>query len=237
MLTPMDIHDHQFKKSFRGYNENEVDDFLDKIVDDFENLLHENERLKNQIYSNEKELEHYRKLEKTLNDTLMMAQRTADEVISAARRNADEMKENANIECQNIREQAQLEAKQKIDNAGAKRNAILVECESFVREKNAFLMKLRTLLESELKMTVQMIDDVPRMDEAVKKILPLEDIPAPVEEPAPEPAEVEEVPEVEEEPAQEEDDTPPNIVDVSSKPVTDETKTYEPVNLDKEADK
>ena len=79
MLTPMDIHDHQFKKSFRGYNENEVDDFLDRVVDDFEKLLRENERLKNQVYANDKELEHYRKLEKTLNDTLMVAQRTARE--------------------------------------------------------------------------------------------------------------------------------------------------------------
>ena len=45
MLTPMEIHDHQFKKSFRGYNENEVDDFLDQVVVDFEKLMRENERL------------------------------------------------------------------------------------------------------------------------------------------------------------------------------------------------
>ena len=58
LLTPMDIHDHQFKKAFRGYSENEVDDFLDRVVEDFEKLLRDNERLKNQIYANEKELEH-----------------------------------------------------------------------------------------------------------------------------------------------------------------------------------
>ena len=66
MLTPMEIHDHQFKKSFRGYNENEVDDFLDKVVVDFEKLMRENERLKNQLNANENELDHYRKLEKTM---------------------------------------------------------------------------------------------------------------------------------------------------------------------------
>ncbi|MBQ3336893.1 MAG: DivIVA domain-containing protein [Selenomonadaceae bacterium] len=51
LLTPMDIHDHQFKKAFRGYNENEVDDFLDKVVADFERLISDNERLKNQLYA------------------------------------------------------------------------------------------------------------------------------------------------------------------------------------------
>ena len=264
MLTPMDIHDHQFKKSFRGYNENEVDDFLDRVVDDFEKLLRENERLKNQVYANDKELEHYRKLEKTLNDTLMVAQRTADEVITAAKKNADDMKEATARECQQIQEQARLEAKQKIKSAVTKRDAILAEYDKFVREKKAFLVKLRTILESELSITVQMIEDVPKVDEAIKNILPEEDIPAPVTEPivpaeeiskpveevsapvkeipqpvAEVPAPVEKIPVPEEEPV---DDAPLNLVDISTKPVavkksavTDDTKTYSPVKIDKES--
>ena len=223
MLTPMDIHDHQFKKSFRGYNENEVDDFLDKVVDDFEKLLNENERLKNQLYNSETELEKYRGLEKTMNDTLMVAQRTADEVISAAKRNAETLKENTARECQQIRDQAQFEAKQQVDAANKKRDAILAEYDKFVREKKAFLMKLRTILESELSITDQMLEDVPKVEEAVKKILP-EAEPAPVEEPVP----VVEMPEPEE--VQEEvNNEESNIVDVSTKPVTDETKTYKTV--------
>ena len=246
MLTPMDIHDHQFKKSFRGYNENEVDDFLDRVVDDFEKLLRENERLKTQVHTTEKELEHFRKLEKTLNDTLMMAQRTADEVISAARRNADDLKENAARDCQIIRDNAALEAKQHIDGALVKRNAILAEYEKFVREKKAFLMKLRTILESELTITVQTLEDLPNVDEAVKNVLPadipavesapdekISDEPAPVDEPVAEPvAEVAEP--VESEPVEPVAPVKPvepvepaaevaelsNLVDVSTKPVT-----------------
>ena len=181
LLTPMEIHEHQFKKAFRGYNENEVDDFLDRIVDDFEKLLRENERLKNQIYASEKELEHFRKLEKNLNDTLMMAQRTADDVVTAARRNAEDIKANTERECKSIREKAELEAKRQIDGAAMKRNAILAEYDKFVREKNSFLMKLRTILESELTITVQMLEDVPKVSESVKEILD-DDIPAPVAE-------------------------------------------------------
>ncbi len=239
MLTPMEIHDHQFKKSFRGYNENEVDDFLDKIVEDFEKLLRENERLQSQLNSNERELDHYRKIEKTLNDTLMVAQRTADEVITAAKKNADELKENAARECQTIREQARFEARQQIDNATTKRDAILAEYDKFVREKQAFLMKLRTILESELTITVQMLDDVPKVDEAVKNILPAEE-PTPPTPPAqetpPEPAEeppVTVAPVEPVEPAPAVDDS--NIVDMVSKPVTDATKTYKPVKIDKES--
>ncbi len=320
MLTPMDIHDHQFKKSFRGYSENEVDDFLDRVVDDFEKLLRDNERLKSQVYANDKELEHYRKLEKTLNDTLMVAQRTADEVITAARKNADDMKEAAARECQRIQEEARLDAKRKIDSALTKRDAILSEYDKFVREKKAFLVKLRTILESELTITTQMIDDVPQVDELFKNILteeevpapvkensapvenpaPVKEIPAPVENPAPvkenpasvenpapvkeNPALVKEIPASVENPAPVkeipppvkkaqlhvkkaqlhakkapahakkapppakeapvEEDYLPNLVDVSTKPVAvkkssvnDDTKTYDPVKLDKESSK
>lgn len=253
MLTPMEIHNHQFKKSFRGYNDNEVDDFLDQIVKDFEKLLRDNERLQNQISNSESELAHYRKLEKTLNDTLMVAQRTADEVITAAKKNADELKENTARECQTIREQARFEATQQISHATTKRDAILAEYDKFVREKNAFLMKLRTILESELSITVQMLEDVPDVAETVKKILPDEIPDAPVEEPQPEPPPEEPVkiakpvkPVKIVKPAEPEpsEDELPNLVDVSTKHVTeeqdvvtDETRTYKPVKPSAAPDK
>ena len=222
MLTPMEIHDHQFKKSFRGYSENEVDDFLDRVVADFEKLLRENERLKNQVNTNEAELEHYRKLEKTLNDTLMVAQRTADEVITSARKNADDLKEQTARECQQIRDQAQFEATQQLDAANAKRDAILAEYAKLVSEKHSFLLKLRTTLESELGLAVQMLSAVPKVEEAATRPLP-EKEPAPVEAAAPE-----EIP-----PA------PDDAEEPSAEPVTDETKAYTPVKpapkLNKEA--
>lgn len=224
MLTPMDIHNHQFKKSIRGYNENEVDDFLDKIVVDFEKLLRENERLENELNLMAVEIDKYRKLEKTMNDTLLMAQRTADDVISAARKNADEMKENAARECQNIREQARLEADKQIDAANAKRDAILEDYSKLVSDKNSFLLKMRTMLESELAITNHVIDLLPKVDEVAKA-------PAPETKPAEKVAPAEPAPKVEEKVPEPVEEIPSNIVDMSSKPtaaVTDETRTYAP---------
>lgn len=223
LLTPMDIHNHQFKKSIRGYNENEVDDFLDKIVVDFEKLLRENERLQNDLNLLEVEIDKYRRLEKTMNDTLLMAQRTADDVISAARKNADEMKENTARECQNIREQARIEADKQIEAANAKRDAILEDYSKLVSEKNSFLLKMRTMLESELAITNHVIELLPKVDEAAKAPAPEN---KPVEKPKPvEPPKVEEIPAPVEE-------VKSNIVDISSKPVEkktvalDGTRTY-----------
>ena len=241
MLTPMDIHDHQFKKSFRGYNENEVDDFLDKIVEDFERLLNENERLKNQLYTTETELEKYRSLEKTMNDTLIVAQRTADEVITAAKRNAEGLKEQALRESQQIRDKAQLEGKKLIDAAAVKRDAILADYSNLIRERNTFLMKMRTILESELAITNHVIETLPSFDELEKNPAPeekpAEEVAPPVEEPKPEEtsepeenSKPEEKISAPEETSEEIEDThATNIVDMSTKPVTDETKTFKPV--------
>ena len=38
-LSPLDIHNKEFSKSFRGYSENEVDEFLDLVVAEFERLI------------------------------------------------------------------------------------------------------------------------------------------------------------------------------------------------------
>ena len=236
MLTPMDIHDHQFKKAFRGYNENEVDDFLDKVVADFERLISDNERLKNQLYAVETELEKYRGLEKTMNDTLIVAQRTADEVISAAKRNADGIKEQAARECQQIRDQAQHEAKQTIDAAKMKRDSILSEYSKLIGEKNSFLLKMRTVLESELAITNHIIETLPKVDEVEKNSSPVKSEVKPAEKPAPpekvsapEKVSTPEKISAPEKVSESEEEIPSNIVSVSTKPVTDETKTYKPV--------
>ena len=139
MLTPMDIHNRAFKRAtIRGYKEDEVDEFLDRVVADYEKLFRENEKLKEQASLNEKEIAQFRKLEKNLQDTLMVAQSTAEEVISSAKKNAAEVRNNTQRECQNMREQAQIDARRQTEEATSKLRAIVSEYNRIVREKNAF---------------------------------------------------------------------------------------------------
>ena len=190
MLTPMEIHNHEFKKGFRGYNENEVDDFLDQIVNDYEKILRDNDKLRNQLSINEKEVSNYKNLEKNLQGTISIAQKTAeeiiataqktaDEIIAAAKKNSEEMRDNAsrdtqNIynntmkETQNIREKAKFTAKKNLEEASRKLRVIVDEYEKIVREKNSFFLKVRTALESELAVTSHLLSAVPNSDELSK---------------------------------------------------------------------
>ncbi len=162
----MDIHNRDFKRAtIRGYKEDEVDEFLDRVVADYEKLFRENEKLKEQTNLNEKEIAQFRKLEKNLQDTLIVAQSTAEEVISAAKKNAEEMRSNTKRECQNIREQAQIEARRQIEDATSKLRSIIAEYDRLVRDKNAFLLKIRTALESELAVVTQTLNSIPHPDD------------------------------------------------------------------------
>ena len=172
MLTPVEIQNKDFKRAtIRGYKEDEVEEFLVRVAADYDRLYRENEKLKEQANLNEKEIAQFHRLEKNLQDTLMVAQKTAEEVISSAKKNAEEMRNNTQLECQNIREQAQMDARRRMDEANSKLVTINAEYDHLLREKNAFLIKMRTALESELSVTVQLLNGMPQPKEMVSPIV------------------------------------------------------------------
>ena len=161
MLTPMDIHNKDFKRSFRGYNEDEIDDFLDQVVNDYEKLFRENDRLKEELERAHKDNEQYKQLEKNLKDTLLVAQKTAEEVTSSSRKNAEEMRENAAKECQNMRHETEMAVKKQMEDATAKVRSIVAEYDRLVREKNQFLRKVKVTMESELAVINETLGQLP----------------------------------------------------------------------------
>ena len=109
-----------------------------------------------------------------------------------------------------------------IKAANAKRDAILEDYSKLVSDKNSFLLKMRTMLESELAITNHVIDLLPKVGEVAKT-------PAPENKPVEKIAPAEPAPKVEEKIPAPIEEIPSNIVDISSKPtVTDDTMTYAP---------
>lgn len=141
MLTPVDIHNKEFKRSFRGYNEDEIDDFLDNIGNDYEKLYRENRQLQEAIARQEKELERFKQLETTLHETLVVAQKTAEEVRS-----------NAHREKENIITAAELEAEKKLTAAAARVNQMEAEYKEIEQRKHTVSTRLRTILLTELEL-------------------------------------------------------------------------------------
>ena len=143
-LTPLDIVNKEFKHGFRGYSEDDVNEFLDEIVRDFEALIRENDELKENTSGMTERLEQYRKLEATLQSTLGVAQQTAEEVKVAARKEAELI----------IRE-AESKAQQIVLQAEDKSKATIQEFERLKRESEQFRARVKSLLESQLSLLAE----------------------------------------------------------------------------------
>lgn len=109
MITPLDIDNKQFTKQFKGYDATEVDIFLDEVSADYDKIMRDNVQMKNKIESLEKELEKYKGIENTLQETLVIAKGTADNMIEIARKEAKQIIDNAKVDTEEKIRQANQE--------------------------------------------------------------------------------------------------------------------------------
>lgn len=105
-LTPMDINNKEFKRGLRGYNPDEVDEFLDEIVENYEELYKENAKLKDKIHMLNEQVDHYANIESTIQNTLVLAQNAADQAKETAQKEAELVVKNANETAQRIVDKA-----------------------------------------------------------------------------------------------------------------------------------
>ncbi len=105
-LTPMDISNKEFKKGFRGYDIEEVDEFINEIIENYEEIYKENSRLKENLSRVNEKLEHYVKIENTIQNTLLLAQNAAEQARDASQKESDMILKNANEAAKKILDKA-----------------------------------------------------------------------------------------------------------------------------------
>jgi cell division initiation protein len=152
MITPSDIHNQEFKRGFRGYDEEEVDDFLDLIVNDYETLFRENQQLKDEIELNKKKIEQYQEMENNLQDTLLVAKKTAEEVMQNAKLRAAEIRDAAIQECENMKLRAQTELAKRQSEVQEDVRREEEKYDAVLQRQRQFLIKIKSLLRTELEL-------------------------------------------------------------------------------------
>ncbi|MFO7262827.1 MAG: hypothetical protein A6D91_00195 [Bacillaceae bacterium G1] len=140
-LTPLDIHNKEFSRSFRGYDEDEVNEFLDQIIKDYEAMIRDIKRLEEENAELKEKLAHYEQLEETLHKSIVVAQEAAEA-----------LKGNARKESQLIVREAEKNADRIINEALMKSRAILAEIEELKKRVVVYRTRFRTLLEAQLEM-------------------------------------------------------------------------------------
>ncbi|AKS37973.1 septum formation initiator [Anoxybacillus gonensis] len=140
-LTPLDIHNKEFSRGFRGYDEDEVNEFLDQVIKDYEMILREKKQLEEKVRELTERLNYFTNIEETLNKSILIAQETAEEV-----------KRNAQKEAKLIIKEAEKNADRIISEALAKTRKIAMEVEELKRQAKVFRNRFKMLIEAQLDM-------------------------------------------------------------------------------------
>lgn len=155
-LTPLDIQNVEFKSSFRGYSQSEVDSFLNKILVDYEKIYKDNQKIKEELKRVESELSKYKNIEDNLSAALVVAQKTAED-----------LKENAQKEAELIIKEAELDAQKITEEAHRKVHQKEEELNRLINQYNSYKLKILSFIESQYKMIKEekLVDDISKYDE------------------------------------------------------------------------
>lgn len=141
-LTPLDIRKQTFKKKpMGGLDPAEVQAFLEMVAGEFEELVRENTSLAERMQGLDGKIDDYRRMEKTLQDTLMSAQKTSDE-----------LRDNAERRGELFIKEAQFKADQIIGEARARLMDLQRQIADLKNVRSSYLAKLRSLVDSHLDM-------------------------------------------------------------------------------------
>ncbi len=149
MLTPVDIENKEFGKAFRGYDIDEVEEFLQTLVNDYEKIYRENATLKEKNAMLQETIGNYRGMEETMQNAIIAAQKTAEDI-----------KRNAYHRAENITREAQTRANEAIASADKTIQELENSYLALQGEVDAYRARMRSLLETNLKL----LDDMPRVE-------------------------------------------------------------------------
>lgn len=144
MLTPLDIQNKEFKRTFSGYSMQEVDEFLNLVIDGYEKLYKENMDCKDRITKLEESVNQYKNIENTLQSTLVVAQSAGEQI-----------QKNAEEKAANIVADANNKAKEIVANSFEEVKKLEYRYEELKRGIDVYTAKMTALLESQLGLLKQ----------------------------------------------------------------------------------
>jgi cell division initiation protein len=167
------IHEKQFHDAWRGYNQEEVDDFLDRVAETVDRLQRENQSLAGRIRELDQAVATSRDTEEMLKKTLVTAQKASEEAIASAKAKAEQLINEAEQRVLKANDEAKVrmnaleeEVRRKTidadrDHANRKRE-LDASIDRLKTYESELKLRLKSFLEQQLKALDGLIDDRPR---------------------------------------------------------------------------
>ena len=117
MLRPIDLHNLEFKQVFRGYDKEQVDEFVSKVVIEYEELYKQKQLLEEELEELKNQASRYNGVEGTLQETLEYVRQSSRELKEAAEQTAARIIDDAKREAARILDSARREVADEIQQA------------------------------------------------------------------------------------------------------------------------
>src|SRR5690554_1462018 len=137
-VSPISIKKQEFSKSVRGFDRDEVKAYLEKLADEFEDLQLQNEKLKKEVEQANAKLSEFRRIEKSLQDTLLKAQESSAKSVESTKKQTSLMIKEAEIKASQILEKAR-------ESANEIRSSVI----NLREERDLIVAKLRAIINSQ----------------------------------------------------------------------------------------
>jgi len=156
MLTPTDIENKVFKKTkFNGYDINDVEDYLEKIIVDYENLFKENAEIKDRMANLQESVAYYKSLEIGIDQTVGNAQVEAENIKEEALNLADKIKKDAMREVAEYRKFEEEKHQQNLSDVKKQIMSKEVELEELKKQMQIYKVKTVAMLEAQIKILTE----------------------------------------------------------------------------------
>ena len=150
-LTVEQINNQEFSTKMRGYNQNEVQQFMATVAQTVQELTEENHALKETVKADEGKLKYFSELKDSLNRSILVAQEAADKVKNNAKREADIMIREAQKQATDIVSEANEKANQVVERSTEETRKLTTETNDLKKQTRIFRQRLQVMLESQLE--------------------------------------------------------------------------------------
>jgi cell division initiation protein len=181
IFTPDGIRKQEFNKSFRGFDKEEVQAFLEKLSAEFETLFNENETIKKELEETKLQLEKFLRDENKIQQTLKETEEKSNQTIEEAQHKAGEIlrladeksvqaitnAENKAGEILRLAEEKSIEVLYKSrEEADRLKSAVL----NLREEKEILITKLKTVINYQAHLLEMKVEDAGEEIKEIKKL-------------------------------------------------------------------
>ena len=152
VLSPVEIHDKEFDSKFRGYDRDQVNEFLKQAAQDYNLALQKNAELEKELKDTTDQLKYFTDMKDALNQSILVAQEAAEKVKTESEQEAQIIVEESQKKARDLLNQSTQKSNQILQDASERARQVTIETDNLKKSVSSFRKGLQGMLQQQLDM-------------------------------------------------------------------------------------